>query len=262
MKILILDIETSPSFSWMWGLWKEIGSYSFVERDWFIMCWSAKWLGDKKIMSASLPDFPEYRKDPTNDKPMLERLRTLLDEADIVVAHNGIKFDRKKINARFIIHGMKPPSPYRMLDTLQVCRKEFAFTSNRLNDVGQFLKVGKKMDTGGFQLWKDCLTGTGKVRSKAWRKMVEYCKSDIILLEKVYLALRPYMQQHPNVAILDTSGRCSCPKCGSKRIQYRGLSCTNSSTFRRFQCLSCGGWGRQKTNEVQKEMRVTQTTNA
>ncbi len=258
LKILLLDIETAPSIGYIWNLWQEVGNYSFIDRDWFILCWAAKWLGDKKIHHSALPDFTNYSKNRENDKGVLLKLWSLLDEADIIIAHNGIKFDRRKINARFIINGMTPPSPYKVVDTLDVARKEFSFTSNRLNDIAQFLKLGKKLDTGGFGLWKKCLAGD----RKAWKKMVDYCKHDIVILEKVYLALRPYILQHPNVSVYLDADRAVCPKCGSPKIQYRGYCFTTTSKFKRFSCTNCGGWGREKTNLLDKEKRSVLTANA
>ena len=250
MNILLLDIETAPSKAFIWGLWQEVQNTSFIEKDWYILSWAAKWLGDKEMYSSALPDFKEYKSDRENDKPLLTKLIPLLDKADIVIAHNGINFDRKKINARLIMNGFKPPAPYRMIDTLDVCRKEFAFTSNKLGDVAKFLGVGEKVDTGGFQLWKDCLNGI----MSAWATMVKYNKKDILLLEKVYLALRPYILLHPNLA-LQSSTPC-CPKCGSDKIHYRGYKYTNLGKYKQFVCLNpaCGGWGRLRVNELDKKV--------
>ena len=246
MKILLLDIETSPTRFFAWGLFQEITSTAFMERDWYILCWSAKWLGEKNVHGSALIDFKDYKPGKENDKQVLEKLWPLLDEADIVIAHNGIGFDRKKIQARFIMNGMKPPSPYRMIDTLLICRNEFGFTSNKLGDVAKFLGVGEKVDTGGFQLWRDCLDGI----ASAWAKMIKYCRWDILLLEKVYLALRPYIPLHPHVNM--ESVRPCCPKCGSDDINFRGYVVTNLSKFKRFVCLGCGGWGRLRINESKK----------
>lgn len=188
-------------------------------------------------MSSSLPDYALYSKDKFSDKEVMKGLWKLLDEADVVVAHNGIKFDRKKVNTRFIYHGMKPPSPYRMVDTLTQSRSNFSFTSNRLNDLGQFLGLGKKLQTGGFDLWKGCLNAD----MKSWRKMVRYCKQDVRLLERVYLKLLPYMKGHPNISV---DRPACCPKCGSSKIILRGFAYTNTQTYQKFFCKGCGGWGR------------------
>lgn len=257
-KILLVDIETSPSQAYIWGLWQEVTSTEMIESDWYILCWCAKWLGEKKIMRAALPDFQNYKKDTHDDKAVLQQLWKLLDEADVIVAHNGIKFDRRKINARFIMNGMTPPSPYKVIDTLQIAKTHFAFTSNRLNDLGRFLQLGKKKDTGGFQLWKDCMAGD----KEAWKKMVDYCANDVALLEKVYVKLRPYASNHPNIGVYLEEETALCPKCGSSNIEYRGYYYTTISKFQRFMCKDCGGWGRLRTNELPKEIREGLATNA
>lgn len=215
---------------------------SFIERDWFILCWSAKWLNEKKIYSSSLPKHKSYKSNRESDKELLKPLWELLDEADIVISHNGIKFDRRKVNTRFILNGMTPPSPYRMIDTLVLARREFSFTSNRLNDIGQMLGVGKKKETGGFNLWSDCLDG----KMKAWKKMEEYCKQDVRLLERVYLKLRPFHQTHPNLSL-----EGACGKCGSSNIQNRGFSYANSGKYQRYVCKDCGGWGKYARQKKQ-----------
>ncbi len=256
MRILLLDIETAPNKAYIWQLWQEVTSCDMIENHWYILCWSAKWLDDKKIYKSALPDFQGYKKNPEDDKEVLLKLWELLDKADIVIAHNGINFDRKKINTRFVINDLNPPSPYRMIDTLEVARKEFSFTSNKLADLAKFLHIGKKLETGGFQLWKDCLAGI----SSAWTKMVNYCVNDIVLLEKVYLRLRPYILQHPNMGVsIDKPG---CPKCGSGSIVFRGYKYTNAGKYKQFCCVKCGGWGRLKINELTKEQRAVLTTNA
>ena len=257
LKLLAVDIETAPTISYMWGLWQELNSYDFVKVDWYILCWAAKWVGNDKMMSSALVDFPkEYKKNPENDKLILEKLWPLLDEADIVMGHNINDFDAKKINTRFVLNGMKPPSPYRTIDTLQVCRKNFAFSSNKLNDVSQMLGLGKKVDTGGFKLWKECLRGD----KKSWDLMVKYCKNDILLLEKIYFALRPYITVHPHMNI--EAGEVVCPKCSGNKVQFRGYSLTSVGKFRRFQCQGCGGWGALRVNELSKEIKKTITKNA
>ncbi len=231
-KILLFDLETAPNKAYIWGMWMETRSMEFITDYWYVLCWSAKWLGKDKVYSAGI------KSRSTNDKAIIRKLCKLLDEADIVVAHNAIKFDHRRINARFIMHGIAPPSPYRIVDTLKDARRHFDFVSNRLGDLGIILKLGEKINTGGFTLWAKCMEGN----KKAWKKMMGYCDQDVLLLEKVYLALRPYISNHPNIgAILE---RECCPKCGSDHIQYRGYTFTTAGKYRRFQCMTCTGWGK------------------
>jgi len=257
MKVLLLDIETAPNKAYMWGMWQELRNSDMLIDDWFIMCWSAKWLGKKEVMSGSVHTSSTYKINPENDKEIMIKLRELLNEADIVIAHNGNRFDCKKIRTRFILNNIKPSSPYRVIDTLTAARSQFAFTSNKLADLGKFLKVGEKIDTGGFKLWRDCLNG----QKASWEKMVKYCKNDTVLLEKVYLKLRPFMKQHPSCALYMDATKPICPKCGSDNVWYQGFSYTSAGKYRRFQCKTCAGWGREKENLVSKQSKAVMTAN-
>lgn len=248
-KILLFDIENAPNTAYIWGLWQEVISQDMLDQNWFMLCWAAKWLGSKEIYTSALVDFPKnYKQNKEDDKLILQKLWKLLDEADIVIAHNGKNFDVRKANARFIMNNMQPPSPFKVVDTLQEARRHFFFTSNKLNDLGRYLKVGQKVETGGFKLWKQCMEGD----LKAWEKMVRYCKNDIILLEKIYLKLRPYMHTHPRTDIYINANDLCCPKCNSKNIKKEGFSYTASYKYQRYSCNVCHGWFRDNhriTNE-------------
>ena len=237
-KIFLYDIETAPLKAYTWSLWDEVRSTEKVVEDWQILTWAGKWLGERDVYF----DANIYHGDGTSDTETVTTLHQCIDEADIVVAHNGNKFDIKRMNARFLAAGLGPPSPYRKIDTLVEARKNFAMTSNRLDDLGDFLGVGRKKSTGGFKLWVECLEGN----PKSFEKMIKYNQQDVRLLEKVYLKLRPWMNNHPNLGVFNEDGRDTCPKCGSHNIQWRGYAVTQAARYRRFQCNSCGGWGRSR----------------
>jgi len=234
LKTLLLDIETAPNLGYTWGKYEQ-DVVKFV-HEWYIMCFTAKWLDSGKTVTMALCDFAEYDQDSRNDKKLAEELHKLLDEADIVVAHNGDKFDLKRIHSRFVVHGLTPPSPYKSVDTLKVVKKYFGFNSNKLNDLGEMLNLGTKIDTGGFSLWEDCMNGN----KAAWKKMKAYNKQDVNLLEKVYLRVRPWMTNHP---LADHSHDINCHVCSRTTVQKRGYTFTKVSRYQRYQCQDCGSWG-------------------
>ncbi|MHA2013335.1 MAG: ribonuclease H-like domain-containing protein [Candidatus Helarchaeota archaeon] len=253
-KILLFDVENSPNTAYIWGLWQEVVSNEMIDKSWHMLCWAAKWLDKKKIYSSALVDFPEtYKKNKEDDKEVLKKLWKFLDEADIVIAHNAKRFDVRKSNARFIMNGMTPPSNYKVIDTLQAARAYFFFTSNKLNNLGQYLKVGQKVETGGFKLWQDCMRGN----KRAWSKMVRYCKNDVVLLEKIYKKLRPYIANHPNLSVYDEDNDLKCPKCSSKKLIKQGFVYTNVAKYQQYSCKDCGGWSRGRVNL--KEIKVQAT---
>ena len=256
-RILILDIESAPKKAFVWGMWKQnIAPNQFIS-DWYMLTWSAKWLGEKEVYSDKLSNYDLYGLYQENDSKICESLHRLLDDADIVVAHNGDKFDIPSINTRFIDNNINPPSPYKQVDTLKIAKRNFKFTSNRLDFIGNFLGLGGKIETGGMGLWIRCLDGD----LSAFEEMEEYNRRDVTLLEDVYLKLRPWDKQHPNVNVYEEveKDRPKCPKCGSDHIHFRGSYHTNVSAFQRFQCQGCGSWGRMRQNGIEKEERKNLT---
>jgi len=247
VRILLFDIETSPLVATTWGFWET--NVLWVVKDWHILCFCAKWLDEKKIISHALPDFKLFKKADDDDKEVVLKLWKLLNEADIVIAHNGDKFDIRKANVRFLAHGLPPPSPYKKIDTLKIARQHFKFDSNKLDELGRFLGLGRKIVHTGIGLWKRCMEGD----LLAWKTMVRYNKQDVRLLEEVYLVLRSWMPLHPNVNILD--GKWGCPVCGSDKLQKRGYSTTRVSKFQRYHCQDCGAWSRGKPVAKALEIR-------
>lgn len=247
-RILILDIETSPIMGKVWELWKQNISLDQIESDWYIMSYAAKWLDDPDIMYA------DCRRNIGNDARLLSDLYLLLDAADIVVAHNGDKFDIPKINARFILSGFRPPSTYKTIDTVKAAKKHFKFSSNKLAYLTDKLCKTKKLDHAkyaGFKLWNACQAGI----EDAWEEMREYNEVDVLALEELYLKLRPWMTNHPNINIKGDNEKPHCPKCGSGRLHKRGVYTTNKGVYQRYCCMDCEGWSSDSKNLTTKQQR-------
>jgi len=236
-RILLLDIESSPNIAYVWGKYEQ-NVIEYV-KEWTILCFAYKWLGEKKFYTESA-----QHNDYANDSEAVHKLHELFEEADVVVAHNGDRFDIKKINARFIYYGLTPPSPYRTVDTLKEIKRVSSFNSHKLDDLGETLNFGRK-EKVDFSVWKGCMAGD----EKAWKTMLKYNVKDVVLLEKLYKRILPYMR-HPNYGVYTLDS--VCPRCGSKKLQRRGYRYTNTSKFARFQCQNCGGWSSERLSEKDK----------
>lgn len=230
MRTLLLDIETAPNKVYSWGMYDQNIAMNQVVETSYVMCWSAKWLGTRGVMFDSVKTSSRVR--------MLGKMHKLLDEADVVVHYNGLKFDIPVLNKEFIKAGYAPPAPYKQVDCLKEVRRLFRFEINKLDFVVQALKIGAKVEHEGFTLWVKCMEGD----PVAWKKMERYNRQDVKLLEALYLRLRPWMNRHPNAGAHDDI-EC-CPKCGSEKYQQRGWAVTQMMKYRRYQCQKCGGWFR------------------
>ena len=232
-KVYFLDVENSPSVGYVWGKYDQ--TVIDFKHDWFMLSFAYKVLGEKTTHVKGLIDYPGFKSRRDDDKKLMQDLWKVLDDADIVIGHNLDKFDIRKANARFLIHGLPPPSPYRTVDTLKVSRKAFKFNSNSLDDLGHSLGLGRKLKHIGFALWLGCMAGD----RKSWDVMLQYNALDVDLLEKVYFTMRPWATGHASVSKGD---RDACPKCGSKKVEKRGQSFTQFSSTQRYRCQDCRGW--------------------
>lgn len=249
-RILVVDIETAPLELYGWKLFDENFSLDQIKSDWSILAFAAKWLRERRVIYKDTGGRGAAK--VRDDSGLLPDLWRLLDEADIVVAQNGVRFDVRKIRARLVAHGFKPPSPFRVVDTMLVARKYFAFTSQKLKYTSEVLAPELKKDEHrefpDFTLWAEVL----KDNPKAWRVMRRYNQQDILATEAVYLKVLPWIENHPNLGTFAAAEEHLCPNCGSKNVIGRNgwREVKQQGVYKRYQCKDCGAWSRGKTMEI------------
>lgn len=226
-RILLLDIETAPHLVYAWGLWKQTININNVIESGRTICWSAKWLGDKKQHFMS-----EHH---DGEEAMLQGIWDLLDEADFVITYNGNSFDLPTLNKEFVKAEMPPPATYRSIDLIATVRKQFRFASTKLDFVCQELDLGHKVRHAGMSLWHGCMAGD----AKSWRTMKAYNKEDVGLLERLYVKLLPWIKNHPNWGPFMDDSRPTCRNCGSNHVIKKGVERTNTGTYQRYRCGDC-----------------------
>jgi len=249
-KVLVLDIETAPIRAYVWGIWNQNVATNQIQSDWFCLTWAAKWLFQDKVYSGKLTPKEVFKQD---DKRIIKGVWELLNEADIVIAHNGEKFDLPKLNARFIINNLHPPLPYQSIDTLKHIRRQFGFTSNKLDYVNKLLNLERKTDTGGFELWERCMLG----EKAALDEMEGYNINDVKILEETYLHIRPWIKPHPNMGlfILDENQH-RCPSCGSAELSEAGKGYhTTVNIYTALRCDNCGATARKRLPNISVNQR-------
>lgn len=240
LKTLFWDIETSHDIVATFGLYQDSVPHSNIIQNWFIISGSWKWEGEDKIHNTkSLVNKENF----ADDKEIVRKLADIVNKADIIVHHNGDKFDLKKLNTRLIFHRLPPLKNNPLtVDTLKAAKKHFSFTSNRLDYLGIFLGVGKKVETPKG-LWMDVLKGN----KKALNTMIGYNDGDVVLQEAVFNVLKPYI----DLPLVDKN-YCGtiCNHCQSPQIQFRGYLLTKAGVkYKRFQCQDCGAWGQLRKRE-------------
>lgn len=248
-KILIIDIETTPIVSYTWGIFDQDVALNQIIEDWSILSWSAKWLGSDKVFYSDT----RSEKNPRNDKKLLQEIWDLMDQADIIVGQNSIAFDVKKLNARFILNGMKPPSSFRQIDTMRIAKKNFKFTSNKLeymskNLCSEHVKLTQRK-FAGFDLWKACLN---KVRD-AFKELQAYNVEDVLATEELLKKLLPWDKSiNFNVYRDELDNTCTC---GNDKFKKKGHVYSNLAKYDRFICTNCGKEHVSRENLLTKEKR-------
>lgn len=244
MKTLLLDLETAPNLAYVWGLWNENVNIDRIVNSGYVLCWSAKWLGEREVLFSSLAQ--------DGQKKMVRRIHALVTAADATVQFNGDKFDLPTLNKEFVLQGLAPPPPTHSIDLYKVVKKRFRFPSNKLDYVAQALGLGKKVRHSGFELWVRCMA-TDPFDEAAWEEMRRYNVHDVRLLERLYDRLLPWIRNHPNYGLHNDADRPVCINCGSERLQRRGVATTGVGRYARYQCVDCGTWQRGRTTTLTRE---------
>jgi len=243
VKILFIDLETSPITAHTWGLWQQNISIKQIVESTQVICFGARWSTSKKVIFKSVHH--------DGKKEMLKELHALMDEADAIVGWNSKGFDHKHIRREFLEAGMTPPSPAKDIDLMLEVKRNFRFPSNKLDYVAQRLGVGAKVQHTGFDLWLGCMAGD----EKSWKMMKKSQIQDVNLLLELYDKLLPWMK-HPSVPAHKGIEGEACINCGSHNIKRRGYEVLNTGKYQKFQCNECGKWMRGKSAVATTDMRA------
>lgn len=244
-RILFLDIETAPLLGHCWGLWNNNIGLNQLQSDWYMLSFVAKWADSDEVIYRDIREV--Y--DTESDRTLMEDLWNILNEADVVIGHNIKKFDMKKINARFILNGYGKPSNYRMIDTLQIAKAIFGFTSNKLEYLTDKLcKKYKKSTHGkfaGHRLWSECMKGN----VEAWDEMEEYNKYDVLSNQELYEIFMAWDNRLPNFDLYTDE------VLDMRDWVEDGFHYTNLGKYTRFRNKATGQQRRGRVNLLSKEKR-------
>lgn len=236
MRLLALDIETSPALVYTWSLFKPMIGIEQVVEPTRMICFTARWYGEDETMFYS--EFHHGR------EKMVRKIRTLLDQADAVMHFNGKSFDIPHIKREILEAGLTPPSPFKQIDLMLTAKSQFRFLSNKLQWISTRLGTEGKVKHSGFALWRRCLDGD----RAAWAEMRKYAVQDTDLLIELYEILKPWIVSPPNQNLYIDSTKPVCPACGKGALQSRGVQPLIAGGYRRYWCNpskgGCGAWSR------------------
>ena len=249
--INVIDVETAPEIAYTFRRFKAFISPEQVISRGYLLSYASADLKTGEVEGRNLANYPLFDIDHTDDWELCQDIWALLDRSDIVIAHNGIKFDKAYINQRFAYHNMQPPSHYVVIDTLRAAKKQFALPSNALKELCLYFETENfKLDNEGFNLWKECREG----KRDAFERMQTYNDGDVLSLRDLYLKILAWIPQHPNLSAYYKDEKVRCPRCGGEHVhvvedkQYH----TAVSSFNIIRCEDCGSLSRDRVNTRSK----------
>jgi hypothetical protein len=222
-RILIYDIETSPNIGWFWRAGYKLNIQpNQIIKERAIICISYRWKGDKEVFNLAWDKNQD-------DKFMLEQFIEVMNEADLIVAHNGDRFDLKWIKTRALYHGLTTMLvDYPSIDTLKLAKKKFYFNSNRLDYISKFLGFEGKIQTTAALWNKVCMQND----RDALKEMIAYCDEDVVQLEKVYDALVGWENPKLHLGVLQGKTKMTSPISGGKNLKLIKSVTTNRGTIK------------------------------
>ncbi len=233
-KILVWDLETFPHLVWAWGLHKQFIAINQIKEPGRVVAYAAKWHGTKPVLFKS--EFHDGR------EAMVKGIHELLEEADVSVTFNGLRFDVPHMNTEFKELGLTPPPPIKQVDLWQVASRKFKYPSTKLAYLTARMKLSGKMGNEGFGLWRKCMEGD----EAAWSVMRRYARQDAVVTDELLTELRGWIPAL-NLPLFNAKddGRPKCGRCpDGGRLHARGSATTSVGVFERYQCQDCGGWSR------------------
>jgi uncharacterized protein YprB with RNaseH-like and TPR domain len=226
-RILIWDIECS-------GLDADFGTLLAV---------GFKWLGEKDVTVLAITDYDTFKKDPTNDKGLVRDFLKVYETADLTVAYNGVLFDKPWLMAKCLEHRLPIPPNIPMQDPYFCVKSNLRISRKSLQNTAYFLNLSNEKTPVEGKIWKRA--GAGHKASIQY--IVEHCYADVMVLEELYLYLRPLMRTHWRLG--GTMGQCRF--CSSFKLHSRGrLMTKNKGEVRRVQCQECAGWDQRTLKEI------------
>jgi uncharacterized protein YprB with RNaseH-like and TPR domain len=220
VKALIFDIETSD----------------FNANVGHLLCCCSKWLGEKKVHTLRIDDFPGYKRNVVNDRKLVTAVRNRLAEADMVISWYGRNrcFDEPFLRTRIMKYGLDPLPPYLRWDGQREARQYFKFNGNRLDNVGRFLGIDWKTHFDG-QIWMRAVAG----HRPSMNRIVDHCVRDVDQLEAIYMRMSPHTP-HPNMNVLAQLEGKVCPRCLSRNLKKDRYHSMQVGRVQRWRCKDCG----------------------
>lgn len=243
-KELVFDIETSGYLMFGFGLGKQNVSYTQLLTTCKIVCICWRFRDEPEDVWHSL----KWDHDKQCDKVMIEKFIKVAEKADVIIGQNHERFDIRYVNERIAYHRLKKQLPIIVTDDLyKMVKKKLYLPCYKLDYMAKHYGFGTKMHTD-LQLWIDIVYNKDK---KALGRMIEYCGRDVVLTDKIFTHLEPYLDRKIIGSVWHEDPlHCRQVNCNGKLRIRKYRLCKNLMKKSQYSCTECGKWVTFGSNEL------------
>ena len=126
-----------------------------------------------------------------DDRETVRQIAEILADHDVLVAHNGSRFDMPFLRSRMLRWNMKRLPNMKMVDPCSIAYRHFKLRSNSLAAVADHIGVKERKTPLDMSIWADAFLNGSR---RAMNKIVEHCVADIKVLEGVLEVVKPYVK--------------------------------------------------------------------
>lgn len=174
----------------------DLETFSFYADSGIVLCACIKEYGSSKITTIRADQFSTWKKERSNNKPVIEAIVKELDKYDILVAHNGQYFDKRWLNTACLEYHLFPVCrSKKFIDPVLISRKHLRMGRNSLAALLDHFDIPVKKTPIILKYWiKAVMDGN----QKCMDDIVRHCRQDILALELLYDRVRPLVDKIDN----------------------------------------------------------------
>lgn len=138
-----------------------------------------------------------YKGKRGDDKETVRQIAAVLATHDVLVAHNGTRFDLPFLRTRMMKWGLPRLPDQKIIDPLSVAWRKLRLKSNRLGNISDILGIKDRKTPLDMSVWMDAVQNGSK---PAMDLIVKHCVADVKVLAAVLEHVKSY------VKVLDDRG--------------------------------------------------------
>lgn len=157
-----------------------------------ILCCCVMSYDPQEIKTFRADEYPAWKAGRrSDDYEITAEIMAYLEQFDVLVAHNGVKFDLPFIRTRALAHGLPPLHPLKIVDPVLTARKALRMQSNSLDAIAKHLGAPDQKTPLLPETWARAMMDEDR---SAMDSIVEHCIADVKVLDYVAHSIRGYVK--------------------------------------------------------------------